>query len=147
MNICQVEHNMHTTSLDIYISGCKGHCKQCHNPETWDFELGTDSKEVYSNRIAPKMQTLKGMITRIMIYGGEPLDQDHDELYGFLYMLEYFKLPIWLFTSYDITDIPERLLEYVDYVKCGRYIPALVTDSVEYYGIKLATANQYILKL
>ena len=27
----------------IYFSGCTHHCKECHNPETWDFNSGTDT--------------------------------------------------------------------------------------------------------
>ena len=34
----------------IFYQGCKHHCKNCHNPETWNFEGGTltDNDELIS---------------------------------------------------------------------------------------------------
>ena len=55
----------------LFTQGCPYHCKNCFNPETWDFDKGTDwTKETENNII----ELLKPeYITRLSILGGEPL--------------------------------------------------------------------------
>ena len=31
--------------VSIYVSGCHFHCKECHNPEAWDFNYGKEFTE------------------------------------------------------------------------------------------------------
>lgn len=148
MNILASQYSLSQKSLDIYVSGCCGspHCEDCHNPESWNFNLGTPYTEEYFRNIRNKVTNFNSMIDNIMIFGGEPNDQNKDELLHFLIDLKTLNKKIWLFTRYDLKDIPNFEYALCDYIKCGRYIPQLKTNENIKYGIKLATSNQIIYK-
>lgn len=40
----------------LYVSGCHFHCKECHNPEAWDFKYG---KEFTDETVEQIMNILK----------------------------------------------------------------------------------------
>lgn len=147
MNIAAVEYTLSQQSLDIYISGCQGYCRNCCNPDLWDSSFGDPlSDKIYTN-IENKANEFSSMINKIMIFGGEPLDQPEDALVEFLDSLSKFGLPIWLFTHFSIEKVPEKIKGLCAYIKTGEYIPDLVcTDNIQ-FGIKLATSNQMIYKI
>lgn len=147
MKIAGTEYTLKYQSLDIYISGCKPpHCVGCHNPETWDFSVGVDFDDSVMGSIGAKVHRHVHMIKNIMIFGGEPLDSDHQEVIRFLTLLKGFNRPIWLFTRYDLDDIPIEIKQLCDYIKTGAYLPKLSVDNYEQHGIELATSNQKVLK-
>jgi len=151
MRILGTQYTLEYESLDIYISGCKGspHCSGCHNPESWDFNKGEIYDELYCEKLKCKITSFDDMINNIMIFGGEPLDNIHDYIVKLL--LDLIKInsnkKIWLFTRYDINEVPLKIKRMCDYIKCGRYDELLKTDNNIQYGIKLATSNQKIYKL
>ena len=149
MKIAGTQFTLKTKSFEIYVSGCAGnpHCKGCHNPETWDFDIGDEFDENIKEQITNKINSFSSLIQNIMIFGGEPLDQKKENLIDLLSFLSTFNKKIWLFTRYEKKEIPYDILSYLDYVKCGRYIPELSVDDNVCYGIKLATSNQKIYKL
>lgn len=149
LNILATQYTLATKSFEIYVAGCNGnpHCSSCHNAESWNFNQGTKYTEDYfKQKIESKVKEFNELINNIMIFGGEPLDQDHNELMSMLNDLDKLNLPIWIFTRYDIKDVPEEIKEYCDYIKCGRYLPELTTETNNQYGIKLATSNQKIYR-
>lgn len=148
MNILATQYTLEYKSLDIYVAGCCGspHCKDCHNPETWDFNKGEQYTLKYFNRIKTKVHDFNNLIDNIMIFGGEPLDQDKDELLHILFDLKTLNKPIWLFTRYSIDEVPKEVKTLCNYIKCGRYVPELKSNDNIMYGIKLATSNQKIFK-
>lgn len=148
LNILATQYTLPTKSFEIYVAGCNGnpHCTDCHNPEGWDFDIGKKYTKQYFDSISCKIEEFSSLIDNIMIFGGEPLDQNHNELIEMLHDLITLKLPIWLFTRYDINDVSDDIKSCCEYIKCGRYIPELKTDNNIQYGIKLATSNQKIYK-
>lgn len=149
MNILATQYTLATRSLEIYVAGCSGnpHCTGCHNPESWDFSLGERfTKEYWGSKIAPKVLEFGDLIDNIMIFGGEPLDQNIDSLWLLLYLASTSNKKVWVFTRYELKDIPSDILRWCDYIKCGKYIPSLITNDNVQYGIKLATSNQKIYK-
>jgi anaerobic ribonucleoside-triphosphate reductase activating protein len=149
MNILATQYTLTTKSLEIYISGCSGnpHCKNCHNPETWDFNQGDIYNKKYFNNIKDKVIKFDSLINNIMILGGEPLDNNHDELILFLNDLKLFNKKIWLFTRFSILEVPYEITELCDYMKCGKYKEDLTVDNNIQFEIKLATSNQVIYKI
>lgn len=151
MNILATQYTLSTKSLEIYIAGCNGnpHCINCHNSKSWNYNIGeTFSDNYFKNNILSKIKRFD-LIDNIMIFGGEPLDRDIWEDYGLVCMFVYLadlNLPIWLFTRYELEEIPDIIKSYCDYIKCGKYIEELTTDDNIQYGIKLATSNQKIYK-
>ena len=148
MNILATQFTLKTNSLEIYLSGCNGKpkCKNCHNPEGWNFKAGKEYNSEYYQEIKNKVNNFDNIIKNIMIMGGEPLDQEKDEFNSFLSDMKKLNKIMWLFTRYDIEETPDNINEFFDYVKCGRYLEELTTDSHTQYGIKLATSNQKIYK-
>ena len=153
MKILATQYTLNTKSFEIYTAGCKGnpHCVGCYSPETWDFNQGNDfSEEYFNSKILPKIKEFDVLIDNIMIFGGEPLDNSEEDLYFLLEKLADFDKPIWIFTHYSIDDAKTKLgsaIKFVDYLKCGAYIPDLVVDNNIQFGIKLATSNQQIYKI
>lgn len=151
MNILGTQYTLKTKSFEIYIAGCNGdckghHCKGCHNPESWDFNNGTPYDNIFFYHIKEKIKNFDNLIDNIMIFGGEPNDNDLDELYKLISDLKTLNKSIWLFTRYRKENLPIFEFELCDYIKCGEYNQDLKTDDNIQYGIKLATSNQYIIK-
>lgn len=59
----------------LFVQGCRFRCKNCFNPETWDFvggkEWTSEIKEKFFNLIN------KPYIKRVSILGGEPLSEEN----------------------------------------------------------------------
>ncbi len=147
MNIAALDYTFKQESLDIYISGCQGpHCKGCHNPQLWDFNKG----QYWTNwckKITDYVIDFNQYINNIMIFGGEPLDQDINELVKLLGWLELFNKRIWLFTGRELLDnVPVEVLSYLDYIKIGSYREDRV-PGINFFGIELASSNQIIYKV
>ena len=57
--------------VSIFFQGCAFHCKNCFNPETWDFDVGNDFTD-------EKIEEIIGLakenhIAGLSILGGEPM--------------------------------------------------------------------------
>lgn len=147
INIAATQYSINYQSFELYLSGCKAnpHCKNCHNPELWKFDVGEeyniDSKEQILNKIC----SFKELIDNIWILGGEPLDQDIEELSNLIDDMKSTKKKIWLFTRYELKEVPDIIKKQVDYIKTGRYLPDKEEEHVE-YGVRLTTSNQHIYK-
>jgi len=146
MNISATQYTLSMESLDIYFSGCNPpHCKECHNSELWEFVDDNNYLEKFKE-IKKKVKDFDILIKNIMLFGGEPMDQNHKELLDFLKKLNTLNKEIFLFTRYDLGKVPYCIRRLCDYVKCGKYIPSLTVDNNIQYGIQLATSNQKIYK-
>lgn len=147
MNIITIDYSMATQSLDIFFSGCAmgSHCPGCHNSEAWDFSVGTPWLD-WASKIQYNLREFDGMIKRVFFLGGEPLDQDARELRNFLDEIDWYEKELWLFTRYDLGQVPEDLMERFDYIKTGPYLESLATTDNISYGVRLATSNQKVNK-
>lgn len=160
MNILATQYSLPTRSFEIYLSGCVGkpHCKGCHSKETWNFNQGELWSEVEKSKIFRKVSDFVNVIDSIWILGGEPLDNDIEQVCDIASFIRknndvlwsFSPKSIWLFTHYEIDRVKELLKDKInlfDFIKCGRYIPELKTETKIQFKIKLATSNQYIIKI
>ena len=115
--------------VSLFVSGCTHHCKECFNPETWDFDYGNPFTQETINRILEYLEPeyIKG----ITLLGGEPLE--HSNQKGLLPLLEqihakYPQKSIWCFTGYDYEkDIMGKMYqEWEETPKLLSYIEVLV---------------------
>lgn len=127
-------------AVDVYLSGCSREpkCKGCHNPLLWDFNNG---KSMEISEVVNILRFKYADADSVAIMGGEPLNQPN-----ITNLLAEIKkaLPekkLWVYTSYEFEEIPEEILQYVDYVKTGRYREDLPTTNK---GFRLASSNQKI---
>ena len=145
MNILATEYSPLTNAFDIYLAGCKSpHCPGCCNPETWEFDQGEACNEILLKKLLTKIRTFDSLFAHVMIMGGEPLDQDEEELEQLLRQLSQAGKSIWLFTRYNLDRVPASIKQHCDYIKCGRYEHTQRTEHNVQYGIRLASANQRI---
>lgn len=89
--------------VSLFVSGCTHHCKECFNPETWNFEYGNPfTKEVEDELLeALKPSYIKGLT----LLGGEPMEPVNQR--GLLPFLRRVKerfpdKTIWCYTGYTL---------------------------------------------
>lgn len=147
LTFAHIEYSISTRSIDIFTTGCDGHCQGCCNPEikSWDLQ-GYATPQVIS-KIVSLVTKFDRLIDKFIIVGGDPVDAyKHypNEFARFLSELRMMGKPIYLFTRYELPEIDRTLFYYVDYIKTGAYIPDLKCEDNTQMGIKLATSNQKI---
>lgn len=146
MNIVSTQYNLHNKALEIYLSGCYGDCYNCHNPELKDFDEGNYYLDELP-KILKKIDEFSLLIKSIWILGGEPLDNNCQELEKLLKDIKQTRNEIWLWTRYELNEVPEKIKKYCNYIKCGQYIEELSTNENIQYGVKLASSNQNIYQI
>lgn len=120
--------------VSLFVSGCTHHCKECFNPETWDFDYGSPFTENEIEQIIEYMSP--DYIKGITILGGEPFE--HPNQQGLLPLLRrirkvYPGKNIWCFSGYDFEkDIlgrmvkeweeTEEMLSYIDVLVDGEFM-------------------------
>ena len=87
--------------ISIYLQGCHFHCKNCFNPETWNFNGGKEYTKETEETI---LKLLKPeYITRFSVLGGEPLEErnwlDLADLLVSI-KIEHPNIKIWLYTGF-----------------------------------------------
>ena len=129
----------------LFTQGCPYHCKNCFNPETWDFDKGTDWTKETENRI---IELLKPeYITRLTILGGEPLiERNIEPLTALLKRVKsvYPDKQVWLYTGGDfevLEGLYEEIFRYIDILIDGRYIDDLRDYKLKWRG----SSNQRII--
>ena len=120
----------------LFVSGCRNRCKNCFQPETWDFNYGSPFDEAAMTEIFACMEipSVKGLT----LLGGEPMEPENQE--GLLPFLREFKKrfpdkDIWLFSGNlyeELTagvgnhpkslEITPEILSYVDILVDGRFV-------------------------
>ena len=145
MKIASTQYSGKYRAFEIYVSGCNGpHCDGCHNEQLWDFDVGEDFNPSLKESLIEKIREFNGLIDKVWILGGEPLDQDLSELLELLTFPDDLGLEVWLFTRREYDEIPIQVKVMCDFIKCGPYIKTLQTDSNVQAGVSLASSNQKI---
>ena len=143
MRVVATQYSAEHRALEIYLSGCDGDCRGCHNPELWSFDVGQDYISCLPSIIS-KINTFTLLIDNIWILGGEPLLQDKQSFIDFISKIKKTQKTMWLFTRFEEEDVSYQITKMFDYIKFGKYQQELATDSNLQYGVKLSTSNQYI---
>lgn len=132
----------------LWVAGCSRHCKGCHNPETWDYNQGT-------NKILKTvLEKLKpDYIQGLTISGGDPLLQDKKSLKQLYHLLRIvkFKYPnkdIWIYSSEIYEEAvkdkwKDKILSLCDVMVDGPYKYYLRDTSLAFRG----SSNQRIIYL
>ena len=150
LNFAHIEYSIQTKSIDIFTIGCNGHCVGCCNPEIKDWNISGFKAPQIISKVLKLITKFDIMIDRIILVGGDPVDAYNkypSQFTHFLTSLRTMKKPIFLFTRHNIEKVDLALLNLIDYIKVGAYIPELTCSDNIQYGIKLATSNQKIVKV
>lgn len=128
--------------VSIFLQGCNHRCYNCWNKSTWDFNGG---KELTNDKINKIIEIAnKDYIKGISILGGEPFQQNNNELLSFLKLLKLkVNKPIYLWTGYTFDNIPkeyQECLNYIDLIVDGKFI-----DELKDYNLNMrGSSNQNI---
>ncbi len=120
--------------VSLFVSGCTHHCKECFNPETWDFNYGEPftEKEVQQILDYLKPDYIKGLT----LLGGEPLEEENQKsLVPLLQKVHeaYPEKTVWCFTGYDFErDVTGRMMqEWPQTQELLKYIDVMVDGEFE----------------
>lgn len=140
--------------VSLFVSGCRNHCKNCFQPQTWDFNYGQPFTKSTIDEII-KLLT-PNYVKGLTILGGEPLEPENQpELLNLVRTIKTL-LPekdIWCFTGFCLdneilfgtsrakTDIICELLKYIDIIVDGRFEESLKNLKLKFRG----SSNQRII--
>ena len=120
----------------VFFQGCDLRCKGCQNPSAWDIKKGT---EVETQELATLLKK-EVCNKKITFSGGEPLMQA-DALIELVKLLDGFNIAVY--TGHELCDVPQELLERINYIKTGPFKEELKTSTLAYMG----SSNQEFRRL
>lgn len=132
--------------VSLYVSGCRNHCKNCFNPETWDFNYGEPFTKEVENKIIEAMKPAH--IKGFTLLGGDPFEPENVKaLLPFMKRLRaiYPQKSFWCFTGYDYErdlltgklgdhDEVMELLGTLDVLVDGRFVEELKDLNLRFKG-------------
>ncbi len=141
--------------VSLYVSGCRNHCKNCFNPETWDFCYGQPFTEEVANSIINGLKP--SHIRGFTLLGGDPFEPENQvALAPFLKKLRAAcpDKSLWCFTGYDLErdlltgklgnlDTVNEMLNCLDVLVDGKFVEELKDLSLRFRG----SSNQRIIML
>ena len=139
--------------VSLYVSGCRNHCKNCFNPETWDFGYGKPFTKEVEDEIIKAMEP--DYIEGFTLLGGDPFEPENQVVIApFLERLKkiYPRKSFWCFTGYDYEmelltgkqgnfDDVLRILNCLDVLVDGRFVENLKDLNLRFRG----SSNQRII--
>lgn len=140
--------------VSLFVSGCRNRCKNCFNPETWNFCYGNPfTKEVEDDII----NSLKpSWINGLTILGGEPFEVENQrDLVNFIKRVrrEVPDKTIWMYSGYLFDseihnpngkvhcEASDEILANIDILVDGKFVEELKNLSLKFRG----SSNQRII--
>jgi len=131
--------------VSLFVSGCRNHCKGCHNPEAWDFSYGLPFTKETEDEIIESLRP--SWIQGLSVLGGEPCEEENERvLIPFLKRVkrECPNSDTWLFSGYTYEMLQgSEILQYVDVLVDGPFLLEQKDISLQFRGSR----NQRILRL
>lgn len=149
MNYCGLKKNDIANGdgvrVSLFVSGCRNHCKGCHNPEAWDFSYGQPFTKETEDEIIEALRP--SWIQGLSVLGGEPCEVENETaLLSFLQRIraELPEKDIWLYSGYTYEMLRnDEILKYVDVLVDGPFLQEQKDISLAFRGSR----NQRILRL
>ena len=137
--------------VSLFVSGCTHHCKDCFNPEAWDFDYGEPFDEAVMEHILSLLAP--DYIRGITYLGGEPFDPRNQP--GLLALTQKIRAAfpeksIWAFTGYvygqtlpQLPEVTDALLAGLDVLVDGPFVAAKKNLSLRFRG----SSNQRLIDI
>lgn len=139
--------------VTLFVSGCRNHCKNCFQPETWDFGYGSEFTDDTITTIIKLLS--RPYISGLTLLGGEPMEpENQSELLRLLRNVKrnYPDKDVWCFTGYTLErllrdgehcrcDCTDEFLSMIDVLVDGRFEEELKDISLKFRG----SSNQRII--
>ena len=141
--------------VTLFVSGCTHHCRDCFQPETWDFQYG----EPYTRETEDKLIKMLApdYIDGLTLLGGEPMEPDNQRALISLLRRVRAECPnknIWCYTGYTLErdllaesrarcEVTDELLSLIDVLVDGEFIAGQKNISLAFRG----SENQRIIDM
>ena len=136
----------------LFVSGCRNHCENCFQPQTWAFDYGKPFTRAIEDEI---IESLKPPYVRgLTLLGGEPFEPENQrELVKLLHRVReaFPKKNVWSYSGYTLEqicgdghphcEVTEEMLSMIDVLVDGRFVEALKDVSLRFRG----SSNQRII--
>ena len=141
--------------VSLFVSGCTHHCKNCFNPETWDFNYGTPYTAQTEQALMDALS--RPYIRGLTLLGGEPFEPENQrELVKLLRRIrrEQPQKDIWCYSGYTFEEltsgdsracceVTDEMLSMIDVLVDGEYVDAQRNIRLKFRG----SENQRLLDL
>lgn len=150
MNYCNVKNcdiaNGVGVRVSLFVSGCRNRCKNCFQPETWDFNYGKPFDEQTEEKLIKMLAP--SYINGLTVLGGEPMEPENQRaLMPFLKKVKaaYPQKTIWLYTGFTLeelrspdcrahTEYTEEILKLLTVLVDGRFVEEKKNISLRFRG-------------
>lgn len=150
MNYCNVKNcdiaNGVGVRVSLFVSGCRNRCKNCFQPETWDFNYGKPFDEQTEEKLIKMLAP--SYINGLTVLGGEPMEPENQRaLLPFLKKVkaDYPQKTIWLYTGFTLeelrspdcrahTEYTEEILKLLTVLVDGRFVEEKKNISLRFRG-------------
>lgn len=141
--------------VTLFVSGCRNHCENCFQPETWNFDYGEQFTEETESYIIKLLS--EPYISGLTLLGGDPMEPENQSvLLGLIRKVKetYPKKNIWCYTGYTIEQLcdssescrcehTDEMLSLIDVLVDGKYVDELRDISLKFCG----STNQRVINL
>lgn len=148
---CSIENGT-GVRVSLFVSGCRHHCKECFNAETWDFNYGKpyteETEALLLEQLAPDY------IAGLTLLGGDPTEPENQRALLPLLQRMRKELPgktVWAYSGYLYEDflpggrayceVTEEYMELIDILVDGPFLLEQKDISLLFRG----SANQRII--
>lgn len=150
MHYCNIKNcdiaNGAGVRVSLFVSGCRNHCKNCFQPETWAFDYGEEFTAATEEKILKMLAP--SYIQGLTVLGGEPMEPENQKvLLPFLKKVKatYPDKTIWLFTGFTFEELHDASCrartEYTDEILLlpnvlvdGRFVEEKKNISLRFRG-------------
>ena len=141
--------------VSLFVSGCSHHCKDCFNPETWDFGYGQEYTQETEDRIIGLLEPAH--VNGLSLLGGDPMEIPNQRVLVKLLERVRAERPgknVWCYTGCvmdrDLVEggkyhceVTDRMLELIDVLVDGPFIAERKDITLRFRG----SSNQRLLDL
>ena len=139
----------------LFVSGCTNQCKNCFQPETWDFHFGQPYTEETEQHLLDLLSDEN--IQGLTLLGGEPFEPENQKVLVKLLRRVRKELPekdIWSYTGFiydrDLLEgqrkhceVTDEMLSLLDVLVDGPFIEELKNISLSFRG----SENQRVIDM
>jgi anaerobic ribonucleoside-triphosphate reductase activating protein len=159
MNYSVIKYNDIANGIGVrttlFVSGCRNHCKDCFQPETWDFQYGKLFDKQVEDDILNSLDS--DYISGLTLLGGDPFEPENQRaLLPFLRRVreQYPEKNIWAYTGYVLDQDLEAggkchieetrtMLDCLDVLVDGPFITEQKDITLKFKG----SANQRVIDM
>ena len=129
--------------VSIFLQGCEFRCKNCFNPETWNFDEGKEFTDETIDRVLELAD--KEYIAGLSILGGEPMHPrniDATTKIAKAFRKKYPDKNIWVWSGFLFEGLKDKeVMDYIDVLVDGQYKDELHDFRLKYCG----SSNQRVI--